>query len=144
MNGKNARRAKQNWRIDGFEIECLGRQTTEVFSRAKLEEATLVLLIFEACRNRRLFPRNSRKRVECDSAPAQARSRCAIRILNPHMHKDLVIAFETANLPQRHVIREADKTRYAITAASQRARRRAWRNQKEWQSKHHDQNQQAR
>ena len=76
----------------------------EVLSRAQLEEPTILFLIFEACGHSRLVPRDPRKSVERNSAPAQACSRCAIRIFNPHMHKDLVIALETANLAQRHVV----------------------------------------
>src|SRR5438876_6041531 len=95
---------------------------TEIFSRAKLEEPTIVFLIFEACGHRRLFPRQPGKSIERDSAPAQACSRCAIRISNPHMHKDFVIALEMANLAQGHVVGKSDKTCQAIASAPQRAR----------------------
>ncbi|SRR2546425_806285 len=117
---------------------------TEVFSRAQLEEPTLVFLIFETCGLSRLFPCNPGKSVERDSAPAQACSRCAIRIFNPHMHKDFVIALELTNLSQGHVVGKSDKTCQAIASALQRAQGCARCNQKERQSEHHNQNQQTK
>ena len=82
---------------------------TEVFSRAQLEEPTLVFLIFETCGLSRLFPGNPGKSVERDSAPAQAYSRCAIRIFDAHVHEDFVAAFQLTNLSERNVVGKADE-----------------------------------